>query len=138
MYHYALRARAHFLAMHPLVAPGAVLPVHWRWWVLPGLESLIALVACVLVATAIAAGSRPRWALLPAAMPMSLLLVLAAAVIATLRLPLAVRVPVLLIVPFADPSLSAAYVLGVPALKRQFQVRNKAGSASNAPTSAMT
>jgi hypothetical protein len=33
---------------------------------------------------------------------------------------------------------TAVYVLGAPALRRQLQLRNKDGSASNAPTSAMT
>lgn len=92
----------------------------------------------------------------------TLLLVLATAVIATLRLPLAFRVLALFVVPFADPNLTDGlmggytswmtylhhvgvaaatllYVLGAPYLVQKVQdhARNSDGSASGAATSAM-
>lgn len=89
----------------------------------------------------------------------ALLLILAAAVIATTRLPLVVRALTLFVVPFADPTMAdgliqgygtwgtylnhvlvaaatGAYVLAVPFLT-QLQARNRAGSASSAAMSAM-
>ena len=89
----------------------------------------------------------------------ALLLILAAAVIATARLPLVARALTLLVVPFVDPTMAdgliqgygtwgtylnhvavaaatGAYVLGVPALLSQLQARNSAGSASSAARSA--
>jgi hypothetical protein len=74
MFHDELRARIQFLAMHPTIPPPLPVPVQTRWWLLPAVESLIALVACSLVAAMIAVGGRRRWALLPAALPLTLLL----------------------------------------------------------------
>lgn len=74
MFHHELRARIQFLAMHPTLTPPLPVPVNTRWWLFPAVESLIALLACSLVATMTAAGGRRRWALLPAALPLTLLL----------------------------------------------------------------
>lgn len=74
MFHDEVRHYHQFLAMHPTYPPLPPIPVHTRWWLQPAAESLVALVACAVVAAVIAAGGRRLWALLPAAFPLTLFL----------------------------------------------------------------
>lgn len=62
------------LERHAVFAMQESEPVHTRWWLLPSVESLIALAACALVAAVVVTGGRRPWAMLPAAFPLTLLL----------------------------------------------------------------
>ena len=205
MYHQAQVMHERFLRMHPTVPVNPPMPVHTRYWLQPAAESVIALLACYLVAGALVIGGRRRWALLVVALPLTvfvsrddasslglawlqpfghmrawvetgglvdaltvlaaivamgyiaprreattpvlpavlrtlpiaivafgwwlvgspipdpsdrlfitrtLLLVLAAAVVATARLPLLVRIAVLFVMPFADPNMADGLIWG--------------------------
>lgn len=67
------RFRARIHAEHPDALLGPVITFQTHQWVEPALEGALALVCCLIVAVALAAGGRRYWAFLPVAFPLSAL-----------------------------------------------------------------
>jgi hypothetical protein len=75
MHQEAIRWQQRIRLLHPDTLLGPVQPVHARYWLLPALASLLALLACATVASALVVGGRRLWALvLVGAAPLSFFL----------------------------------------------------------------